>query len=302
MVDRPDNDPARPDTVAPGLHWFADDAGDGQAKILPFHGSTSAPGPGFPVQPRAPWYPVVWWDPNTPKLRLGVEARFGIRQAELLSKDTPAPVVEQDLARYRAWRERRDRAVAEAATPSLRVLTVTELAERLMADRVPAATDVDEPEVVGLLGDPHRPSGRRFGALVHAVLAVTSLDATTDQVGTVAVLQGRMLGATDAEVTAAAAVVIPVLAHPILERARRASGGGACRREVPVTMRADDGTVVEGVVDLAFRDGGMWVVVDFKTDRELEVALDVYSRQVQLYAQMVARATGEPARAVLMRV
>ena len=67
-------------------------------------------------------------------------------------------------------------------------------------------------------------------------------------------------------------------------------------------MRADDGTVVEGVVDLAFQDDGTWVVVDFKTDRELEGGLEVYRRQVQLYAQMVARATGQPARAVLMRV
>ena len=67
-------------------------------------------------------------------------------------------------------------------------------------------------------------------------------------------------------------------------------------------MQAEDGTLVEGVVDLAFHDDGTWVVVDFKTDRELDVALDVYRCQVQLYAQMVARATGAPARAVLMRI
>ena len=317
VVDRPDGDPARPDTVAPGLYWFADDAGADRAKVLPFHGNAPVPGSGSPAahpegnrgdvskddsQAPSPGYPVVWWDPNSPTLGLGIEARFGIRQAELLSKDTPAPVVEQDLARYHAWRERRDRTVSEAATPSLRVLTVTERAERLVAEGVPAATDVDEPEVVELAGNPSRPSGRRFGVLVHAVLAVTPLDATADQVGKVAGLEGRMLGATGAEVTAAAAVATATLAHPILERARRAVGAGACRREAPVTMQADDGTLVEGIVDLAFRDDGTWVVVDFKTDRELEVALDVYSRQVRLYAQMVARAAGEPARAVLMRI
>jgi hypothetical protein len=43
-------------------------------------------------------------------------------------------------------------------------------------------------------------------------------------------------------------------------------------------------------------------VVDCKTDRGPDGALHVYCRQVQLYAQMVARATGEPARAVLMRI
>ena len=314
VVDRPDGDPARPDTVAPGQYWFADDAGAGKAKVLPFQTGAAARLGTDPVAPPSrpvegpgdgPGYPVVWWDPNSPTLRLGIEARFGIRQAELLSKDTPASVVEQDLARYRTWREHRDRTVSEAATPSVRVLTVTELAEQQMIDKVPPATvadDVDEPEIVELAADPDRPTGRRFGALVHAVLAVTPLDAAADRVGEFAGLEARMLGATEAEVAAAAVVVTAALAHPIFERARRAAAGGACRRETPVTMQTEDGTLVEGVVDLAFRDEGTWVVVDFKTDRELEVALDVYRRQVQLYAQMVARATGEPAHAVLMRV
>ena len=329
VVDRPDGDPAGSDNVAPGLYRFVDAEDVGKAKVIPFKkGSPPGPEQGAAADPSTELpepsaaavssasrpeqhggaasskdgYPVVWWDPNSPTLRLGVEAKFGIRQEQLLSKKAPAEVVEQDLARYHAWRERRDRTVSDAATPSLRVLTVTELAERLVADRVGEATDDDEPEVVELTGTPDRPSGRRFGALVHAVLAVTPLDATADQVGEFAGLEGRMLGATDAEVTAAGAVATAALAHPILARARLAVGAGACRRETPVTMQAEDGTLVEGVVDLAFRDDGTWVVVDFKTDRELEVALDVYRRQVQLYAQMVARATGEPARAVLMRI
>ena len=305
VVDRPDGDPAGSDTVAPGLYRFVDAEDVGKAKVIPFtKGSQPGRGQGA-ADGSTDGYPVVWWDPNSPTLRLGVEAKFGIRQEQLLSKEAPAEVVERDLARYRAWRDRRDQTVSEAATPSLRVLTVTELATRLVADQVPAPTvgdDIDEPEIVELVGDPDRPSGRRFGALVHAVLAATPLDAAADQVGEFAGLEGRMFGATEAEVTAAGAVATAALAHPILERARRAVGAGACRRETPVTMQAEDGTLVEGVVDLAFRDDGTWVVIDFKTDRELDVALDVYRRQVQLYAQMVARATGEPARAVLMRI
>ena len=312
VVDRPDGDPARPDTVAPGLYRFTDAAGarTGGAKVLRFQAKPVAPDSASSESTQVPvsGYPVVWWDPNSPTLRLGIEARFGIRQAELLSKDTPEPVVEQDLARYREWRERRDQTVSEAAVPSLRVLTVTELVEQRVADQVPVAAAgdsvdaVDDVEVVELVVDPDRPSGRRFGALVHQVLAVTPLDAIADQVGEFAVLEGRLLGATKEEVLAAGLVATATLAHPILERARRAVGAGACRRETPVTMQTEDGTLVEGVVDLAFRDNGTWIVVDFKTDRELAVALDVYRQQVQLYAQMVARATGEPARAVLMRV
>ena len=305
VVDRPDGDPAGSDNVAPGLYRFVDAEDVGKAKVIPFSkGSQPGRGQGA-ADGSTDGYPVVWWDPNSPSLRLGVEAKFGIRQEQLLSKEAPAEVVERDLARYRAWRDRRDQTVSEAATPSLRVLTVTELATRLVAEQVPAPTvgdDIDEPEIAELVGDPDRPSGRRFGALVHAVLAATPLDAAADQVGEFAGLEGRMFGATEAEVTAAGAVATAALAHPILERARRAVGAGACRRETPVTMQAEDGTLVEGVVDLAFRDDGTWVVIDFKTDRELDVALDVYRRQVQLYAQMVARATGEPARAVLMRI
>jgi ATP-dependent exoDNAse (exonuclease V) beta subunit len=43
-------------------------------------------------------------------------------------------------------------------------------------------------------------------------------------------------------------------------------------------------------------------VVDFKTDRELDEALDRYRQQVALYATAIGRATGFPTRGVLMRV
>ena len=71
--------------------------------------------------PRA-GYSVVWWDPNA--LELDIEARFGIRQAELLSKDAPQDVVDGDLDRYRAWRRRRGDVVAKAEVPSVAVVTV----------------------------------------------------------------------------------------------------------------------------------------------------------------------------------
>ena len=43
-------------------------------------------------------------------------------------------------------------------------------------------------------------------------------------------------------------------------------------------------------------------MIDFKTDRELAGALDVYRRQVQIYAYAFAAATGLRANAVLMKV
>ncbi|MGH7500590.1 MAG: UvrD-helicase domain-containing protein [Longimicrobiales bacterium] len=56
--------------------------------------------------------------------------------------------------------------------------------------------------------------------------------------------------------------------------------------------------IIEGVVDLAFRENGAWVLVDYKTDLEGE-AMDAarkarYRAQVDLYAACWSRITGEP--------
>jgi ATP-dependent helicase/nuclease subunit A len=55
--------------------------------------------------------------------------------------------------------------------------------------------------------------------------------------------------------------------------------------------------VVEGVIDLAFReDDGGWVICDFKTDRVTGPYADrlaLYRRQVDLYAACWERVTGE---------
>ena len=308
VLERLDGDPAGPDTVAPGFYRFDEEVPGPARRGVVSRPRPGAAGPrrGRPRSPRdpagggtaAPEYGVVWWDPGC--LELDVEARFGIRQAELLSKNVPREVVEKDLARYRTWRSRRDRTMEAAAAPSVQVVTVTELAHRQIAELVPVS--MAEPELLELDRGGGRPAGPRFGSLVHAVLAAVPLDAGPDEIEQVARLQGRLLGAADVEVEAAAGVAAAGLAHPLFDRVRRAAAAGECRREAPVTMRDGDGVLVEGVVDLAFRDGDAWVVVDFKTDRELEAAIDVYRRQVQLYADMVARATGGPARGVLMRV
>jgi ATP-dependent exoDNAse (exonuclease V) beta subunit len=91
--------------------------------------------------------------------------------------------------------------------------------------------------------------------------------------------------------------------HDLMRSAAVAASRGEMRRECPVTLSAPDGTLLEGVVDLAFVRDGRWVVVDFKTDREISQAgLDGYTRQVALYAAAISRATGATATAHLVRV
>jgi ATP-dependent exoDNAse (exonuclease V) beta subunit len=146
--------------------------------------------------------------------------------------------------------------------------------------------------------EPGRPGGRRFGTLVHAVLAEIELQAGPDAIALAAAAQGRLAGATQAEIAAAARAVEAALSHPLL---RRAAKSVDCRREEPLVHRLDDGTLIEGVVDLAFRDAGGWTVVDFKTDAR-PGDHDHYAAQLRLYCAAIEQATGAPARAALLAV
>ena len=113
----------------------------------------------------------------------------------------------------------------------------------------------------------------------------------------------RSLGATDEERDTAIATALRVSTHDLLQRAAQADARGAARRECPVTLTTRHGAMVEGVVDLAFLDGDEWVVIDFKTDRELSQAgQERYTRQVAIYAAAIARATGQRAKGALVRV
>ena len=308
VLERPQGDPARSDTVAPGLYRFGLDHSAGPdterppATVVDFHSGEVRPTISG-AQPDSPRYAVVWWDPSV--LRLDVEARFGIRQEELLSKDTPEQTVEADLDRYGEWKRSNEEVVARAAAPSKVVQTAREHAEQPVASQDSEISDPSPEnavEVIQLPFDADRPSGRRFGSLVHAVLATVPFDGSAEP-SDVADLYGRTLGATAVEVGAAVTVARTALAHPLLQGARAAAARGDCRREVPVSACLDDGTLIEGVVDLAYRDeSGTWTVVDFKTDKELNIALESYERQVALYADLISRATGQVARPVLIRV
>ena len=198
--------------------------------------------------------------------------------------------------------------VREAAgTPTLRVVTATERALAVKAaeerERPEAAMPDVAIESAGI--DFSRPHGKRFGTLVHAMLSVVELNADAKSIRAVSDLQGRLLGATPEEISAAAKTVGRALAHPLMRRAAVATSGGRCRRETPIAVRLEDGTLVEGKVDLAFRDEakpGIWTVVDFKTDFEIEGRLDEYREQVSLYAIAVSRATKLGVKGVLLRM
>jgi ATP-dependent helicase/nuclease subunit A len=240
-------------------------------------------------------YSIVWWDPS--RLGLGKETSFAVRQEELLAKVDDS-IVSEDLRAYDEWRSERRRTIEHGSQASVRLDTATRRAHRRSSEDV-------EPlqiEVVRCERETVRPKGPRFGALVHSILATVPLNGNGSDLEATGTLQGRILGATKEEILSAKLAAERALSHPILQRARRASELGQCRRETPVTLVEPDGTLIEGIVDLAFAEDGEWLVLDFKTDQEVEQELNAYSRQVALYAEAVAKAIGHPSRGILMVV
>jgi len=231
--------------------------------------------------------PVVWWDPAT--LRLRAPPLGGVRQQKLLAESARSS---QGVAQYAEWLERRRATVAAGSRPSVVARTMTELSKQPFS--APATAIVESVE----LRRAGRPRGPRFGTLVHALLAHAPFDADRLALTALSASLSRLLGALEEETTAAVDAAAAALAHPLLRAAARSADA---RREVVVAEQRSDGSIVEGVIDLAYRTEGEWLVVDFKTD-EIVATSGPYAEQLRLYVEALQRATGEPARGVLLQV
>jgi len=85
-----------------------------------------------------------------------------------------------------------------------------------------------------------------------------------------------------------------------------AESGEATEKDVAVVhdrdleVAGEPTMVLEGVIDLAFRERGGWVIADYKTDigtdPDFPVRAAAYRRQVDLYSEAWARLTGEPVK------
>ena len=283
-------------SLAPGCPAFSNDSvlDRGPEGVAPDGGSVQ---PGL-HRPSAAGPPVTWWDPAV--LQLDMEEQAPLRQQRILEPDPDGTAAAASEASYAGWKAARGEVLAVASRPSLSVQTVTMLA------RAEAANERVQVEIVKSPGSPARPHGRRFGALVHALLAAVDLGSSPEMVSAAAAIHGRLVDATDEEIEAAATTVNATLLHPIMRRAARGTGDGDLRRETPITLRRADGTLAEGVVDLVFReensDFSGWTVVDFKTGSEFDANKVTYAAQVALYVEAIEKATKQPTRGILFVV
>ncbi|HUB78937.1 MAG TPA: UvrD-helicase domain-containing protein [Bryobacteraceae bacterium] len=230
--------------------------------------------------PKTGGHGVVWFDPAV--LALRVSKAEGVENENVLSGTREQ--AQEGLREYQAWKQRRAQLLESGAVPRYRIR---------MAETVPEAKESAEipVETVTLPAADGRPAGRRFGRVVHDILQHATSPA---DVAALAETWGRRHAANDAERTFAAEV-----SRQALEYLARAMPAGAERhRELPVMVKLEDGTLVDGRVDFAWCSGNLWTVVDYKTDRRERRNVT----QVQLYALALQRATKIPARGLVLEV
>ena len=271
--------------------------------------------PGVHVPTRGEQH-VVFWDPCL--LSLSRSNVHGVAQMEMLqsSGDDAGDRAGHDA--YLRFRSAAERTRLEAATEGLRSRSITRHAA-LAGEQAPIV------QLSNLLAEKHQPvsrltvidthgpaadrskrsRGTRFGSLVHQLLEHVDYADPLPQLAPLALALGRELGASEEERAHAVASVQSALAHGFFERVRSAAQSGNLYRELPIVMCGADGTIFDGVIDLAFREpsaqGEQLWVIDFKTDVEL-MNLAHYETQLGMYASAATRALGLPANIVLLRI
>lgn len=164
------------------------------------------------------------------------------------------------IARRRAWQSARAELLKRAAQP-LRRISPSGLA---------GEPEAREEQPAGL----ERERAMELGAVVHA--ALERMDA-----GIVAAS-----ALSEDEKRRAVAMVERALRSELLARAGKAE---EVYRELPFTMATGDG-LMEGRIDLLFCERGKWVLVDYKTDAQVEAQR--YAQQMRTYAAALKELAG----------
>ena len=151
-------------------------------------------------------------------------------------------------------------------------------------------TATEEKEVIPIGG---RSEGALFGRLVHRLFEQIAWEnpAPLDET---AASEARALGADTVMTGQAIEMVRGALASDLLKRIMRAD---RYFKEVPFAFK-EEGTIVEGVIDVLFEESGKIIVVDFKTDKvpktKLPGKVEEYRSQVDTYRRAVTAACGSP--------
>ncbi len=210
------------------------------------------------------------------------------------------PAVTTDLPTIDEWRLSHHAALATASKPLATSATrlAAEAAARKEAEEEAARAAAGDPGLAKGAKDVDLPPwqkgryGTAVGRAVHGVLQTVDL-ATGDGLEQAVAAQAAAEGVLGKE-DVLEALCRSALASDIVKRA----AGCPHWREVYVGVPYGDG-VLEGYIDLLYRDDRGLVVVDYKTDAwsteaDLAAKVERYSVQLQAYADAVREATAEP--------
>ena len=232
---------------------------------------------------------VVWFDPS---LLAGTpETDGGIDDEALLQPTMSEPA--EGLREYDEWHAARDERLTDGARPEFCVRRITDV------DVLPEGVADAKVEILRLDPGPTTaggtPRGRKYGDLVHALLARAAFP--PDRIGIEALATVHEIGSRMSAGARQQAVdlVIRTFAHPLVSSAFQAQ---RINREYPVTYEAN-GELHEGVIDLVSFDGSEWTVLDYKTGPGDEPR---YRRQIAIYGEIIRKTTAAPVRLVVLEI
>lgn len=155
--------------------------------------------------------------------------------------------------------------------------------------------DVKKKKEEGVWDGPESSSpwgGKDMGSLAHLLLEKGwEWDGPTVQKA--ARVYGEKLGVSQPEIDQVVGWVEKVRKNKILERAKNSK---KVFRELPITGKQEDETYVNAVIDLAFLEEDGWVIVDYKTDKDIQKNLENYSQQLRFYSDLLIKIHGKPVK------
>ena len=141
--------------------------------------------------------------------------------------------------------------------------------------------------------------GARFGSIVHKVL--DALDWTDP--GNLEALVANEIEAAQAPASMAAPALKTLKKTMKSDLIKRILASDRYYKEVPFAFD-ENGTIVEGKIDVLFEEDGEITIVDFKTDKvtrgELKERTGRYRSQVDTYRQAIVATCGRPPKEVIL--
>jgi len=140
----------------------------------------------------------------------------------------------------------------------------------------------EEPETTSPWG------GKDLGSLAH-LLMEKGWDWDEAKIKKGAQFYAERMGIPQEGAALAVGWVTKALRSDLIQRARISKN---YFRELPVTGKQKDGTFINAVLDLAFLEDDQWVIVDYKTDQNMETRKEKYKEQLGYYGDLLTQFMG----------